>query len=84
MNFIAFLFVGFLAGWIAGLLVKGRGFGCIGNVLIGAIGGLIGGFVFQLAGLEYGGFIGSLLTAVIGALILVFVVALISRVLRSD
>ena len=85
MSFIAFLFVGFLAGWIAGLLVKGRGFGCIGNVLIGAIGGLIGGFVFKLAGLEeYGGFIGSLLTAVIGALILVFVVALISKVLSSD
>jgi len=51
LSFIAFLFVGFLAGWIAGLLVKGRGLGCIGNVLIGAIGGLIGGFVFELADL---------------------------------
>lgn len=78
-SFISFLVIGLLAGWLAGLLMRGKGFGCIGNVLIGALGGLIGGFLFQLAGLNFAGFLGSLLTALVGAIALLFVV----RVLRK-
>jgi uncharacterized membrane protein YeaQ/YmgE (transglycosylase-associated protein family) len=81
MNIIGFLIIGLIAGWLAGLLVKGEGYGFIGNILLGAIGGLIGGVVFDQLGFEFVGFLGSLLTALAGALILVFTVRLITKLL---
>jgi uncharacterized membrane protein YeaQ/YmgE (transglycosylase-associated protein family) len=76
-----FIIIGFLAGWIAGLVMKGRGFGCIGNILIGGIGGLIGGFLFRLIGVNLGtaGFIGSLFTALVGAIILLVIAGLLNK-----
>ena len=79
-NIIGFLVIGLLAGWLAGLLMRGKGFGCVGNVFIGALGGLIGGFLFKLAGLAFARFLGSLLTALVGAIALLFMVALLRKV----
>jgi uncharacterized membrane protein YeaQ/YmgE (transglycosylase-associated protein family) len=87
LNILGFLVVGLLAGWLAGLVLRGRGFGCLGNVLIGALGGLVGGFLFRLAGpefeeLQYAGFLGSLLTALVGAIVLIFVAGLLRKVIK--
>jgi uncharacterized membrane protein YeaQ/YmgE (transglycosylase-associated protein family) len=79
---IRFLIVGFVAGWIAAILVRGhvRLRGCIVHTVIGMLGAVIGGLLFRLAGLHGGaGFIGSVLTATIGAV--VFLVML--RLLRT-
>ncbi|HAW91536.1 MULTISPECIES: GlsB/YeaQ/YmgE family stress response membrane protein [unclassified Arsukibacterium] len=79
MNFIAFLIIGALAGWIAGNIMKGKGFGLLGNMLVGIVGAFIGGFLFRLIGLASFGFIGSLITATVGAIVLIYVVSLIKK-----
>jgi uncharacterized membrane protein YeaQ/YmgE (transglycosylase-associated protein family) len=76
---IGFLIVGLIAGWLAGKLFQGGGFGLFGNMIVGVIGALIGGSVFQFLGVDYGGFLGSLVTAVMGAGILLFVAGLFQR-----
>jgi uncharacterized membrane protein YeaQ/YmgE (transglycosylase-associated protein family) len=74
------LIIGAIAGWIAGKLMRGGGFGIVGNIVVGIIGAVIGGFVFQFLGVAVGhGFIGSLVTAVVGAAILLFLVGLFKR-----
>jgi uncharacterized membrane protein YeaQ/YmgE (transglycosylase-associated protein family) len=80
MNFILFLLIGALAGWIAGKLLRGGGFGLIGNLVVGIVGAVIGGHLFSYLGVSAGGgLIGSLVTAVIGALVLLFIVGLIKK-----
>ncbi|MAD73257.1 MAG: GlsB/YeaQ/YmgE family stress response membrane protein [Rheinheimera sp.] len=79
MNFIAFLIIGALAGWIAGNIMKGKGFGLLGNMLVGIVGAFVGGFLFRLIGLASFGFIGSLVTATVGAIVLIYVVSLIKK-----
>ena len=69
-----FLLIGLAAGWLAGNLTKGKGFGLFGNLAIGVIGALIGGFIFRLVGLSAYGTCGSLIMATIGALVLLFAV----------
>ena len=77
MNIILFLVIGAVAGWLAGQLVKGRGFGIVGNMIVGCVGALLGGFLFGLVGISSGGgLIGSLITALIGAVVLLFIVGL--------
>ena len=76
---IGFLIIGLLAGWIAGKLIQGGGFGLFGNLVVGVVGAFVGGFVFQSLGVASGGFVGSLVTAVIGAGILLFVVGLFHK-----
>jgi len=78
-NLIIFLIVGAVAGWLAGLLMKGGGFGILGNVLVGVVGAIIGGWVFGLLGVTAFGILGVLLTALVGALLLLFAV----RVLKT-
>ena len=73
MDIILFLLLGALAGWIAGKIMKGSGFGIIGNIVVGVIGAFIGGFLFRLVGLAAYGLIGSLITAVVGAIVLIWV-----------
>lgn len=68
-NLIVFLIMGALAGWIAGQLKEGAGFGLVGNIIVGVIGAFVGGFVFSLVGLTSTNLIGSFITAVIGAVI---------------
>jgi uncharacterized membrane protein YeaQ/YmgE (transglycosylase-associated protein family) len=80
MDIIFWLIIGGVAGWIAGQLMRGGGFGLIGNIIVGIIGALVGGFVFGLLGLSAdGSTIGSLVTATVGAVILLFIVSLIKR-----
>lgn len=73
------LIVGAIAGWLAGKLMKGRGFGAVGNIVIGIIGAVIGNFLFGLLGVSAGGLIGSIIMATVGALILLYAVSLIRK-----
>jgi uncharacterized membrane protein YeaQ/YmgE (transglycosylase-associated protein family) len=80
MNLVLFLIIGGLAGWIAGTIVKGRGFGLIGNVGVGVVGALIGGWLFGVLGIwSGGGLLGELILAVVGAIVLLFVIGLIKK-----
>ncbi len=74
MHLLWFLIVGVLAGWLAGKLTRGRGFGLLGDLLIGIVGAFIGGFVFRLLGLGAYGLLGSLICATVGAVILVVLI----------
>ena len=76
---IAFLIIGAIAGWLAGILMKGGGFGLLGNIVVGIIGAVIGGWVFGLLGISAGGFIGSIVTATAGAAILLYFVGMIKK-----
>ena len=73
---IAWLFLGLLAGWLAGKLSRGRGYGCLTDVILGLIGSVIGGWVFTKLGIFGGGFLFSLAAATLGAVILVSIVHL--------
>lgn len=67
-SLVGWILLGLLAGWIAGLITRGHGFGCLGNVAIGLIGAVVGGWLFSLIGfIGFVGFLGSLLIAVAGA-----------------
>ena len=80
MSFLWFLIVGLVAGWLAGVLVKGGGFGLIGDLIVGVIGAFIGGYVFGLLGIfPSSGLLGSILVATIGAVVLLVIVRIIKR-----
>jgi uncharacterized membrane protein YeaQ/YmgE (transglycosylase-associated protein family) len=80
VNFLWFLIIGLVAGWLAGVLMKGGGFGMIGDLVVGVIGAVLGGWLFGALGISAGGgLIGSLIVAVIGAVVLLFLVRLIKR-----
>ena len=80
MDFLWFLIVGLIAGWLAGMLVKGGGFGLIGDLVVGVIGAFIGGYLFSLFGASAGGgLIGSIVVATVGAVLLLIVVRAIKR-----
>jgi uncharacterized membrane protein YeaQ/YmgE (transglycosylase-associated protein family) len=80
VSLIVFLIIGMIAGWAAGNIMKGRGFGVVGNMVIGIIGAVVGGFLFNLLGVSTGGFIGSLITATVGAIILLYVIGILKKV----
>ena len=73
------LIVGGIAGWLAGKLMKGGGFGLFGNIVVGIIGAVIGSFVFGLLGISASGLIGSIIMATVGAAILLFLVGQIKK-----
>lgn len=70
-GFLAWIIIGLLAGWIAGVITRGHGFGCIVNVILGLIGAVIGGWIFTRLGIAAFGFWGSLAAATVGAVVLV-------------
>ena len=76
---VIFLAIGAVAGWLAGTLMKGGGFGLLGNIVVGIIGAVVGGFVFGLLGITAGGLIGSIISATAGAIILLFAVSIIKK-----
>ena len=77
---IAWLIIGAIAGWLAGVLVKGGGFGLIVDIIVGIVGAFIGGWLAGVLHISLGGgWIGSIFTAVIGAVILLFIIRLIKR-----
>ncbi|WP_308911484.1 GlsB/YeaQ/YmgE family stress response membrane protein [Pseudokordiimonas caeni] len=67
------LLIGGLAGFLAGQFMKGAGYGIIVNIILGLLGGLVGRFLFSLIGLGASGFIGELITATVGAVVLIWV-----------
>ena len=80
MSFIYFLLIGAAAGFLAGKVMKGRGFGVLGNIAVGVIGGILGGWLFGFLGISTsGGLLGSLITAFVGAVVLLYVVGLVKK-----
>ena len=75
-SLIAWLVVGLIAGWIAGTVTRGRGFGCIVDVILGLVGAVIGGWIFTKLGIPTWGFWGSLAAAIVGAVVLVAIARL--------
>jgi uncharacterized membrane protein YeaQ/YmgE (transglycosylase-associated protein family) len=79
-SIIAWLIIGVVAGWLAGLLVKGGGFGLIGDIVVGVIGAFIGGWLAGVLHISIGsGLISSIITATIGAVLLIFILRLVRR-----
>ncbi len=76
---IIFLAIGAVAGWLGSTIMKGGGFGLIGNMVVGVVGAVIGGYVFGVMGISAGGLVGSIVTATVGAVILLFLVRLIKK-----
>jgi uncharacterized membrane protein YeaQ/YmgE (transglycosylase-associated protein family) len=80
MDLLIFLLVGAIAGWLAGLIVRGFGFGLIGNIVVGIIGALVAGYLFPRLGIGLpAGLIGEILSAVVGAVIVLVIIGLIRR-----
>jgi uncharacterized membrane protein YeaQ/YmgE (transglycosylase-associated protein family) len=80
MGFVAWIVVGLVAGWLAGQLMKGGGYGVVVDIILGLVGGVVGGWLFGLLGLSSGGgMIGSIIVAFIGAVILVGITRVLKR-----
>jgi uncharacterized membrane protein YeaQ/YmgE (transglycosylase-associated protein family) len=79
MQFLWFILIGIAAGWLAGQVMKGGGYGLVGDLIIGVIGALLGGFLFGLLGIVAGGLLGSLVTATVGAIVLIALLRAIKR-----
>lgn len=78
-SWIGWIVIGGIAGWLAGKLMKGGGFGLVVNVLVGIVGAVIGGWIFGLAGIPAAGIVGSLASATVGAIVLLAVVGLFRK-----
>ena len=78
-NLLIFLAIGVLAGFLAGRIMKGKGFGLLGDLIVGVIGAFIGVWLFGLLGISTSGILGLLIAAIIGALILLYLIRLIKR-----
>ena len=72
MGFIWYIIIGIIAGFLAGKIMRGGGFGLIINLLLGILGGVLGGWVFALFGLAASGLIGSLITSTVGAILVLW------------
>ena len=80
MGFLAWIVVGLIAGWLAGQVMKGGGYGVVVDIILGILGGIVGGWVFGLLGISSGGgMIGSIIVAFIGAVILVGITRVLKR-----
>ena len=79
MSILLYLLLGAVAGWLAGLIMKGGGFGLLWNIVIGIIGGFIGGWLMSLLHIAKGGLVWELIVSVIGAVVLLFVISLIKK-----
>jgi uncharacterized membrane protein YeaQ/YmgE (transglycosylase-associated protein family) len=80
MGFLAWIVVGLIAGWLAGQVMKGGGYGTVADILLGLVGGLLGGWIFGKLGISAGsGMIGSIIVAFVGAVILVGITRVLKR-----
>jgi uncharacterized membrane protein YeaQ/YmgE (transglycosylase-associated protein family) len=78
-SLIIFLAIGALAGWLAGNIMKGSGFGIIGNIVVGIVGAVLGGFLIGLLGFIAVGLIASIISATVGAIVLLYIVSLVKK-----
>jgi uncharacterized membrane protein YeaQ/YmgE (transglycosylase-associated protein family) len=79
MHLLVWLISGVIAGWLTGLIVRGEGFGLVGDLIIGLLGGLIGGWLFGFLGIATTGWIGEILAAVVGGVVLVATIRVLRR-----
>ena len=79
VNLLWFLLIGVAAGWLASQIMKGGGSGLVTDLIMGVIGSILGGFLFGLLGLSADGALGSLVTATVGAIVLIAGLRLINR-----
>ncbi len=77
MELLWIVLIGIVAGWLAGQIMKGRGFGWLGNLIVGVIGSLLGGFLFALLGLAAYGLVGRLIMATFGAVVLLMLLSFV-------
>lgn len=74
------LVIGAIAGWIAGAVVKGGGFGLVGDIVLGIVGALLAGWIFPTLGISLGGgWLGAIISAVIGAIIILVLIKIVKR-----
>jgi uncharacterized membrane protein YeaQ/YmgE (transglycosylase-associated protein family) len=77
---LVWLIVGAVAGWLAGIVVKGGGFGLVGDIIVGIIGAVVAGFLFPRLGINLGsGMVGAIISAAIGAIIILVIVKILKR-----
>jgi uncharacterized membrane protein YeaQ/YmgE (transglycosylase-associated protein family) len=79
MSFLWFALIGVVAGWLAGQFMKGRGFGLVGNLVVGVLGAFVGGWLAGVLGIGASGLVGSLVVATAGAVVLLAVVGALKR-----
>jgi uncharacterized membrane protein YeaQ/YmgE (transglycosylase-associated protein family) len=80
MDLLIFLAIGAVSGWLAGMIMRGGGFGLLGDIIVGIVGAEAGGYLFGLLGISVGaGLMGPIVTATVGAIVLLFVIRLIKR-----
>jgi|SRR5580765_298654 uncharacterized membrane protein YeaQ/YmgE (transglycosylase-associated protein family) len=80
MGFLAWILVGGIAGWLAGQVMKGGGYGILIDIILGMLGGVVGGWIFGLLGIwPGGGMIGSIIVAFVGAVILIWITRLVKK-----
>lgn len=79
MYLAIWIMCGILAGWLTGLVVKGQGYGLIGDLIVGLLGGIVGGWLFGLFGLYATSLIGNIIVAVVGGIVLVAIVRVLRR-----
>ena len=79
MRILLWIISGIVAGWLTGLVMKGRGYGLLGNLVIGLLGGIIGGWLFSLFGLATRGWLGEIVVALIGGVVLVAIARFLRR-----
>ena len=73
---ITFLLIGVISGWLAGTIIRGRGFGCFGNLIVGIIGAILGGYLFEKMGIHIWGNLGRIAMSVVGAVIFLVLISL--------
>jgi uncharacterized membrane protein YeaQ/YmgE (transglycosylase-associated protein family) len=76
---LVFLAIGAIAGWLAGLIMSGSGFGLLGNTVVGIVGAVAGGVLFEFLGISTSGLTGAIITATCGSVLLLFIAHLIRR-----
>lgn len=78
-DIVFYIIIGLIAGWLAGVIMKERSMGLLGNLIVGIIGAIIGAYIFEFFGISTGGLIGSLVSAILGAIILLFIIQQIRK-----
>lgn len=79
-SILIWLIIGAVAGWLAGNILRGGGFGVVGNIVLGILGAVVGGWLFAQAGIAIGGgIVGAIIAATVGAVVVLLIVGLIRR-----
>jgi uncharacterized membrane protein YeaQ/YmgE (transglycosylase-associated protein family) len=79
LSILMFLVIGGVAGWAAGQIMQGGGFGLVGNIVVGIVGAVIGGLMLDVLGFHAGGLLARLITAILGAVVLLYLVKILKR-----